>query len=353
MTDGSTWLYCVGGGASSLMLAAALSKYPVLPGPLRIAERKANLGQAQSFGFWVDRPHSLDHLIKARWSRWQFSRQNTESTVHIGERQSYVLIEGADFFDWAALCIESHPQMSLHLNVEITAPPKATHVVDSRPPSLSEFKTYQTFAGIEIEETHPPDPSMVDLMTCMHCDADSLLFLYRLPKPNGCTLIEWTAFGGRPFDMEKLVRMTQESAPSGRIVREERGIIPMGVHQLSSWGTPIGARGQMTRAASGYGFKAMWDWAERAAKQLIEHNEMPSHPIYPAWVGWMDQCLIQIIQSAPHALAGIFSTLAQRLSGDQFADFMMKPTTRNALQMMQAAPKRPFVYSAVGCARWI
>ena len=56
MTDGSTWLYCVGGGASSLMLAAALSKYPVLPGPLRIAERKANLGQAQALvSGWTDR----------------------------------------------------------------------------------------------------------------------------------------------------------------------------------------------------------------------------------------------------------------------------------------------------------
>ena len=353
MTAESPWLFCVGGGTSSLMLAVALSKYPKLPGPVVIAERNAHIGHTQSFGFWVDQPHPLDHLIKARWSRWRFSQQHGADTIHVGNRQSYAFIEGDDFFAWATRCLEAHPQISLHLNMEITSPPKAMHVVDSRPPSLSEFKTYQTFVGLEIEEAHPPDSHVLDLMTSMHCDADSLLFLYRVPKPNGRTLIEWTAFGGKPFDLDKLARMSRASAPLGRVIREERGMIPMGVHRVSSWGTPIGARGEMTRAASGYGFKTMWDWATLAANTLVAHNHMPSHPTYPAWVGWMDQCLVQIIQSAPHALAGIFSVLAQRLSGDQFADFMMKPTARNALHMIQAAPKRPFIYSAVGCARWI
>ncbi|NBS11975.1 MAG: hypothetical protein EBS77_04805, partial [Gammaproteobacteria bacterium] len=243
MSQESVWVYCVGGGVSSLLLAAALARYPVLPGPVVVAEKKSKLGHPQSFGLWVGQTHPLDHLIKAKWPRWRFSLKGETSSVHSGLQQNYALIEGDDFFDWVSQSIESHPQISILLNTELTTPPVARHILDSRPPPLSHFKSCQTFVGYDVATTASGEYDCVDLMADMQMQDDSLVFLYRLPKPNGNILIEWTAFGQRPFDLERLTALVEASIGNARIVRKEQGIIPMGVRKISSWGTPIGTRG--------------------------------------------------------------------------------------------------------------
>ena len=366
----STWIAMVGGGVSSLMLGLQLAQHGRLPGPVVISESRTALSRSQSFGFWLKDPHPLAHLISDRWNAWGFSLQSGQTVIQNGHEYQYVMVEGERFFQWAETELNAHPDIHLALNTRVTEMPKAKYVFDSRPPEPSDFIACQSFVGFEVEEQNDlshdvlqnKNPSVAQLMSSMHVIDQSLVFLYELPLANGRTLIEWTAFGARPFKLEILTDLGRKRAGMRHIVRQEQGIIPMGLKpSAANWGIPIGARAGMTRAASGYGFLRMWDWADAAAHTLVTQDRLPAslldfsgHPtLDPGWLRWMDRCLLRLIADAPEQLPDIFMQLGARLRADDFARFMMDPSGVSAYRMILAAPKKPFIFSAIGLSRWI
>jgi len=353
MLINSPWIHIIGAGVSGVMLGLQLAKNKRLPGKVVISESRASLRRSQSFGFWVREPHALDPLIHSRWKTWNFSLKSGENAYQTGDKYEYAFIEGDLFFNWAQEILSSHPDISLDLNTPLACAPQATHVLDSRPPKLSTFVACQSFVGFEVEEPFQSN-STARLMTDLQVMDQSLLFLYELPLSSGRTLIEWTAFGPKPFDLNQLDQLGVSTVDRRRILRREQGIIPMGVsHDSDHWGTPIGARAGMTRAASGYGFLRMWDWAEKAAEALVNTNQLPTETIDPAWLNWMDHCLLRLVREAPHTLPNIFMQLGRRTDADDFAAFMMHPSPQSARRIVWNAPKRPFIASALGLTRWI
>jgi len=353
MSINSPWIHIIGAGVSGVMLGVHLAKNGRLPGQVVISESRANLRRSQSFGFWVKGPHALDSLIHSRWKTWNFSLKSGENAYQTGNEYEYAYIEGDLFFSWAQDILNNHPDISLNLNTHLARAPQATHVLDSRPPKLSTFVACQSFVGFEVEEPFQENPT-ARLMTDLQVMDQSLLFLYELPLSSGRTLIEWTAFGPKPFDLNQLDQLGLKTVDQRRILRREQGVIPMGVSDgLDHLGTPIGARAGMTRAASGYGFLRMWEWAEKAAKALIHTNQLPTEAIDPAWLNWMDHCMLRLVREAPHTLPNVFMQLGLRTEADDFAAFMMQPSLRSAGRIVLSAPKRPFIASALGLTRWI
>ena len=373
------WIEIVGAGVSSVMLALHLSKQGRLPGPVVISDSRQTLTRSQSFGFWLKDKHPLDPIISERWPAWGFSLPKGPSTIQYGHEYQYALVEGERFFQWVENELKGHPDIHIKLNTRLTEPPKAKYVFDSRPPEPSQFISCQSFVGFEVQEPHraaalgentaeaqktnqSKAPRVAQLMSSLQVIDQSLVFLYELPCSTGRTLIEWTAFGARPFDLNILEQLGRQSAGGRTIVRQEQGVIPMGLRpSTDNWGIPIGARGNMTRAASGYGFLRMWDWAQATAQRLVaDDRPSPSRAdllkqsiIDPDWLRWMDRCLLRLINEAPDQLPHIFMQLGTRLPADDFARFMMQPTVYSASRMIMAAPKRPFIFSALGQTRWI
>lgn len=341
------WVHIIGAGVSGLMLALHLSKYKQLPGPVLISEAKPSINRSQTFGFWIDQIHPLDHLVSMRWHSWTFSSCDENKIHHFSKKFEYALVEGNDFFDWAYDQLQLHPDITLQLNSPIHNKPAADFVFDSRPPQQSKFDAFQCFVGYEIE--NEDGIFIPKLMESMHVMNDSLVFLYELPLSSGRKLIEWTSFGSQPFDLEILSSLGIKQVGSQAILRTECGIIPMGLNNTlasNSFGIPIGARGGMTRDASGYGFLKMWDKTSHIAESLFEQNQFVYENIEPNWQRWMDSRLIKLIHEKPDQLPEIFMSLASRLSGDSFARFMMDPNWLSAIKIILASPKRPFLLSA-------
>lgn len=347
------WVHIIGAGVSGLMLALHLSKHKRLPGPVVISEAQPSINRSQSFGFWVDRTHPLDELISKRWYSWSFSSLNGNKTHQTSKKFEYALIEGNDFFEWAEHQVQLHPDITLKLNSPIQSKPTANFVFDSRPPAQAQFDAFQSFVGYEVE--NEDDITLPKLMESMQVIDNSLVFLYELPMSSGRKLIEWTAFGGHPFDLDTLSFMGMKQVGSQYILRTERGIIPMGLNTAYSsdnFGIPIGARGGMTRDASGYGFLKMWDKTNHIADSLFNPNQFTLETSEPNWQKWMDSCLIKLIHDAPEQLPEIFMSLASRMSGDSFARFMMNPNWLSAVKVVLASPKRPFLFSAFRKSKW-
>ncbi len=347
------WVHIIGAGVSGLMLALHLSKHKQLPGPVVISEAQNLITRSQSFGFWIDQPHPLDELISMRWHSWTFSLFNEKKIHQSSKKFEYALIEGNDFFEWAQHQLQLHPDITMEFNSPIKSKPKANFVFDSRPPAHPKFNAFQSFVGYEIE--NDDGITVPKLMESMQVIDNSLVFLYELPMSSGRKLIEWTAFGGHPFDLELLSFMGMKQVGSQYILRTERGIIPMGLnafHSNDNFGIPIGARGGMTRDASGYGFLKMWDKTNHIAESLFYKNQCNNVTLDPNWQKWMDSCLIKLINDAPDQLPEIFMSLASRMSGDSFARFMMNPNWLSALKVILASPKRPFLLSAFRKSKW-
>jgi len=353
MSKDSPWIHIIGAGVSGVMLGLQLAKHSRLPGKVLISEARPTLGRSQSFGFWVNGPHPLDVLIHDRWKTWRFSLPNGESVTQTGNQYEYAYIEGDRFFQWAQTELSAHPDIALHLDTRLESPPQAKHVLDSRPPRHSTFVACQSFVGFEVHDKHPQNQE-AQLMTSLHVVDQSLVFLYELPLSGGRSLIEWTAFGQKPFDLSHLDQLGKQTAGQRQIIRREEGIIPMGLKDESDhWGVPIGARASMTRAASGYGFLRMWEWAEKASNALVQTDRLPSTSIDSGWTKWMDHCLLRLVREAPHTLPNIFMQLGLKVRADDFASFMMRPTLRSASHIIWGAPKQPFIASALGLTRWI
>lgn len=338
------WVHIIGAGVSGLMLALHLSKYNRLPGHVVISEAQPSIKRSQSFGFWIDQTHPLDELISMRWHSWTFSKANCEDIHQNAKSFEYALIEGNDFFDWAEHQLQSHPDITLEFNSPIQSKPIANFVFDSRPPAQANFNAFQSFIGFEIfDEDETAIPKLMDSMQVID---NSLVFLYELPMTSARKLIEWTAFGSHPFDLDLLSVMGRKQVGSKNILRTERGIIPMGLNADQSednFGIPIGARGGMTRDASGYGFLKIWDKTNHIADCLFYQNKYSPKTSDPNWQKWMDSCLIKLINNSPDQLPDIFMSLASRMSGDSFAKFMMNPNWLSALKVISASPKRPFI----------
>ena len=112
------------------------------------------------------------------------------------------------------------------------------------------------------------------------------------------------------------------------------------------WGIPIGARGGMTRASSGYGFMNMRSWAKITAKKLTAGQPITRYRP-PFLETWMDLQLIKIIQKNPQHLPKIFLDMAQKTKGDDFASFLTKARPLNALRIITSAPAKPFLKSII------
>jgi len=172
-------------------------------------------------------------------------------------------------------------RMSKHFN----------HVFDGRPPSSpmavgTAPLLAQHFAGQEVEfDVDVLDPAEATLMDFDVGQDRGLHFVYVLPFTSRRALIESTYMTPAPFETPDYVDnirqycMARFGRLPSRVVREERGVLPMCTRSPSGGATrhvwPIGTRGGVARAATGYAFDAIQRDSDRVCAAFLSRAPAP------------------------------------------------------------------------------
>lgn len=352
-----TWVHIVGGGLSGLSLASALARRQVLPGPVVISEPEPERLAQKTFSFWLtDEEHAFLNPEYTQ-SKWQVSAE--ELTIsHTGQRFRYGTRSGQHVLDECQAVIASHPQIHQVKEV-IDATPKAEHVFDSRPIAPSSFRLIQSFSGTEVEFQRPHHIEAVGLMNRIETTDSGIRFVYVLPLGAKRVLIEHTEFTTKLADLSALQSMNRDylsgefSTNPFQTIRTESAHIPMGFRSTASHlGVPIGARGGMTRDATGYGYRTIRYACEAIAHDLVTHNQATRyHPSLTTQ--WADTVFLNLIDQRPDSIPEILLTIARRMTADQFAAFMMMRTPSDVFRILWSAPLKPFTCALIGKYQWI
>lgn len=345
----------IGAGVSSLSLAVELAQKGTLPGDVVLYDPHPEGRGSQTFSFWREKNSVPSLEPEYRWGQWSFSTLE-RAYLHVGTEFEYAMISSEYFRSHAHRIIQAHPQIHIEAQRLMTSP-DAVHVFDSRPPALEEFRVKQSFVGLEVELTQAHSIDTVQLMHEMTYLDQGLDFRYVLPLSKTRLLVEYTRFTVKTPELSDLEsachRWLETRGGAYQVMRREAAHIPMGLNQIGPhWGMPIGARAGMTRDATGYGFIEIQRWAAVAADQLMSSHRIAAYRV-PYFRRWMDECLLRIIEVRPEVLPQLFMSLAERLSPDQFARFMMSCQFSNGFKVMWNGPKWPFFLSALGRPQWI
>lgn len=350
------WVHIVGGGLAGLSLARELARYSSLPGAVVISEAREGYQDDRTFSFWCQESQQAFLKPQSLCPDWRIGDAN-QSYLMRGHHYSYATRSSIDFYDEALGVIADHPAVEWRRQ-RVEAPPQAKFVFDSRPPSVAEFRVVQSFHGMTVQLERPHGLTAVGLMEDLQVVDGRVRFRYVVPLGANQVLIEHTEFSGTPSDLDSLQQLNKDwcisrFANGWTELRQEQAHIPMGIRsQGQDLGIPIGTRGGMARDSTGYSYVSIQRWAQKAAHQLVSRQYYTPHR-RPAWEQWMDQMLLRLIEQRPDCVPNIFCALARNLSADAFARFMMNQTPMDALRIVAASPKKPFVLALAGRPQWI
>jgi lycopene beta-cyclase len=367
-------LVILGAGCAGLSLAARLARsargaHPGAGHDVIVVDPRTEYTDDRSWCFWRPERHDLADLVSHSWPGWRFSDRAGSVAHHRVDGLHYQYVRGRDFYARARERIASSPSVRLHSGVTAhgihaedgTVRVQTDHgqlvarqVVDTRP-RTTDALLYQSFSGVEIESEHPLsfDPREVGLMDDMAADSEGMRFRYTLPFGEHRALVEWTRFGTAPTPFELLAaELEAELARLGlggaRVIRREQGVLAMGDARP---GPPpmagvhlAGIGGGALRAASGYGFLRIQNWARMCAARLDRGEPAVGHPPEPWLRRSMDRLFLQAVRADPERTPEYFMALARGVSAPSLVRFLSDGARPDDYaRLIAALPTLPFI----------
>ncbi|MBU25349.1 MAG: hypothetical protein CMD99_04885 [Gammaproteobacteria bacterium] len=351
------WVHIIGGGLSGLSLASSLAKLGALPGEVIVSEPDLEALTSKTFSFWFNATEQ--NFLKPEFSSdtWKLGTDNFQVT-HQGSCFRYGTRTGRNVMESALSAIDRHPQIQIAKEI-VHIQPKASHCFDSRPCDIDSFQLTQSFVGTEVLFDQPHGISQIELMNQMQTITTGIRFIYVLPLGSHRLLVEHTDFTTMPSDFSILKDLNDRylqhyfDASQFRITRTEAAHIPMGFkHKSMNWGIPLGARGGMTRDATGYGYRTIRYACDVIAKDLVKYNSTKPYQRLKITT-WADQLFLNLIKQRPDVIPKTLMQLANKMSPDRFAAFMMMRSPTDLIHMLRAAPVKPFTCALLGRYQWI
>jgi lycopene beta-cyclase len=377
-TSPLTDLVILGGGCAGLSLAARLADRQRETGSGRrlrveIIEPRREYADDRSWCFWRPEHHDLSHLVSHSWEGWRFSGEGGPVFHHRVRSLRYHYVRGADFYADARRRIEAAPDIQLKLGTaaEALVPVHeggrdlvrvetsrgsllARHVVDTRPRAMPAM-IYQSFRGVEIESDDPLpfDLGEVGLMEAMAADPAGMRFRYTLPLTPTRALVEWTRFSAAPvaasvLDAELDEQLALLGVTGARVIRREGGVLPMSTRRppddLPAGVVTAGTSGGALRAASGYGFLRMQNWARACALQLHRGGPPLPHPPEPPLRRTMDRIFLQTVVADISRTPEYFLALAGGVQPAALERFLSDSArVSDYVRLIAALPTVPFL----------
>jgi lycopene beta-cyclase len=360
----------VGAGCAGLSLAMRLAQSaPHLSVVLLDSRRQYE--DDRTWCFWTSGNTPAEDLIDKRWPRWRFANNSNRSILHTGHLHHYACVRSGHFYRHSLQKITA-ANFKLHLDAPVSAiqasgagiqvtagKPQlmARQVIDTRPEPHIQAKLYQVFAGFEIEtDADAFDPDEAGLMEGMMADTQGFRFIYTLPFSKRRALIELTRFAPDPIhpaqlDAELAAYLEGRNLHSARIIRQEYGLLPMGMTAKRTSEDPRIIRAGMSagaiRAATGYAFLRIQDWAQACAASIAKGGPALPHEPESTLRSWLDAVFLTALKQKPQNGADYFLKMAKALSPDAFARFMTDAgSVLDHARLVTALPPLPFLAAA-------
>ena len=355
----------IGMGASNgLMLLEFIKRGYHQTKRIAVIEPQQKNTNDKTYCFWSSPNDTIVKDLSSIIShQYQFVQTNNNKVQYIQD-QPYYCIKSIDFYNLLHEAIATHPidkfdgevasLNSLPDCIEIVFEQQAITgaiVFDSRPPVFTpemrnQSYLLQSFFGYHIRLQ---DSKLnVDTFQMMNFDVDQsghTQFVYNLPyAPNEC-LVELTRFGVDTIDMDYAKKILDEKIKAQfgayKIVAEEEGCIPMTVLKqpasIDSRIINMGARANLIKPTTGYGFKKMYEFAadfENSAKAQTSKNRF----------SFYDHLLLIILIRWPNLGKKIFTALFQKNSIHAIFSFLEEKSTVSAeIKIFASLPILPFL----------
>lgn len=355
----------IGMGASNgLMLLELIKRGYHTSKRIAVFEKDQKNSNDKTYCFWATPDASIVKDLSSIISyQYHFVQTNTTKVQSIQD-QPYYCIRSINFYNLLQATITSHSidvfeaqvdGVTAHLDhIDIAFDRKVIKgsiVFDSRPPSFTpeaDNKSYllQTFFGYHIRLKEAV--LNTDTFQMMNFDVDQskyTQFVYNLPyAPDEC-LVELTRFGVDTIDVNYAKNILDEkmTAQFGEyeIIAEEQGCIPMTVlkHPVSGDSRIInmGARANLIKPTSGYGFKKMYDFAASFENPSTTQLSKTRFSFY-------DHLLLIILIRYPQLGKKIFTALFQKNSITAIFSFLEeKSTVSDEIKIFASLPIFPFL----------
>jgi len=355
----------IGMGASNgLMLLEFIKRGYHQTKRIAVIEPQQKNTNDKTYCFWSspDAPivKELSSIIS---HQYQFVQTNNNKVQSIQD-QPYYCIKSIDFYNLlhattASDTIDKFDAQVASLNplpdcIEIVVEQQVINgaiVFDSRPPVFipeirNQSYLLQSFFGYHIRLQEAP--LHVDTFQMMNFDVDQsghTQFVYNLPyAPNEC-LVELTRFGVDTINIDYAKKILDEKIKAQfgayEIIAEEQGCIPMTVLKqpasIDSRIINMGARANLIKPTTGYGFKKMHAFAAAF--------ENPAQaPVTKARFLFYDHLLLIILIRWPKLGKKIFTALFQKNSIQAVFSFLdEKSKVAGEVKIFTSLPIVPFL----------
>ena len=337
---------CLGAGCASLSLTARAPEFA--NHHFTIIDPETRKADDHIWGFWaMPWLSSASDGARKKWFKWRII-----SPDRMIERSSqdhpYSAIHR---YEWLKKCRKK----ALAAGVDFQSKQSqktALQILDSRPPSMKDGVMLQHFSGYEITTDRDVFDSTTAILMDFRCDQSrGMHFIYCLPFGARNALVESTLFSPelvpKPFYDSAIRRYLKEiiGIDDYRITRCEKGIIPMAtLPQRDPHLTGFGANGGAIRPSSGYAFS----FIQKQIDQIIA-SAKPGQPLtvktpHSRFELFMDGIFLRVIRHHPVLAPQIFTAMADRLTGDEFALFLSgEAGPRLRTKLVLAMPKWPFI----------
>ena len=237
---------------------------------------------------------------------------------------------------------------------ELTGDQAFDFVFDSRPTKFCDGVLLQHFLGITVKYTSPRFDSRDATLMDFNVDQSAgLHFMYGLPLSETEALIESTVFSPKTLEknwyLEQIFAYlkTNVSSDDFQIISTEAGSLPLSnIGSYNNGGIPIGLAAGASRASTGYAFSQIHRQIDLMIKHYQNTESIDFHPGCDYVERKMDDIFLDVIKQYPNIGPEIFSRLTNKLSGDEFCEFMdgySRYTTR--LKVISSLPKTTFLRS--------
>lgn len=355
----------IGMGASNGLMILELIKrgYHILKRIIVIEPLQKNTND-KTYCFWASPSDNIVKDLSAIISyQYNFVQTNVREEQSI-ENQPYFCIKSIDFYNHVMAAIEAHNIERVSAAVESTiSGPDSVQIVtnhqtvfgacvfDSRPPNFTQNPgkqdyLLQSFFGYHIRLKNATlDVNKFQMMNFDVDQSDYTQFVYNLPYASNECLVELTRFGIDNIDTNYAKKILDEKirAQFGayEIIAEEEGCIPMTVLKqpasIDSRIIHMGARANLIKPTTGYGFKKMYEFAaafENPAKVPLSKNRFLFY----------DHLLLIILIRWPQLGKKIFTALFQNNTIQRIFSFLdEKSAVLDEVKIFASLPAVPFL----------
>jgi lycopene beta-cyclase len=367
------FVFAGGGMAAASLLLRMLERPELASKSILIADTEAFNGREKTWCFWEKGNGFFESLIDKSWEKAWFHSTGFSKELNLYPFR-YKMLRSEALFSYTIQQIARHPNIRIiasevcsidYLNQKIQVTLKNGEKFDTRIlfnsiPAEPEkkpdhFYLLQHFRGWFIRTSEPVfNPDSATLMDFRIDQGGDCRFVYVLPSTGKDALVEYTVFSETLLNEEdyekELSAYLKDLIPGGyEISKKEHGVIPMYSDRLPCSGipglVPIGTRGGMTKASTGYTFMKAQKHAEAIIRDLIVGRTPDKNSLkISKRFAWFDRVLLRILAKRIMPGRDIFKALFQKNRADSVFRFLDEESTfLEELKIMNAVPSRKFI----------